>query len=370
MKRQVRRHLKNSTSILVAVLLAGCTSASHPPRASKPTGIPKSSPTQQPHHPLALKAIAYVGTDGGLWLYEVSARRSTELVKGSSISLISQPRFVGPSQIDYIETDDTHANAKIISVQLDLKNLRTVLKRNPDGIDAFGWTSTDRSLAYVVEGNPPSIRLDEGGSSDRKIRTLVATGGRDFVQEDEISIAWSPDGRYVLAVNTTQSDSIVVFDRSGHVLTRPIFGSDARWLPDSAHIIYRDNADFAATRTSWLELDLRTNGRRLVARTADRVRARLSPDGKELAYDDGLTKSFILYLSTGKERLLVRGAIAPVWTSNTTLLMTRVRPCKEGECDPTQPWVALGRSEAITTNGQTTTALPISSTVDADLFFG
>lgn len=370
MKRRIEGVLRNFISILVAVLLAGCTSASHPSRASKPTNASKSSTAQQPRHSLALKAIAYVGTDGGLWLYEVSSRRSTQLVKSSSNILISQPRFIGSNQIDYIETDDGHANAKIISVQLDLNKKRTVLKRNPDGIDAFGWTSKDRSLAYVREGNPPGIRLDEGGTSDRQIRTLVTSGGRDFVQEDEISIAWSPDGRSVLAVNTTQSDSIVVLDRSGHVLTRPIFGSDARWLPDGAHIIYRDNADFAAVRTNWLELDLRTNGTRLVARTADRVRARLSPDGKQLAYDDGLTKSFILDLSTGKERLLVRGAIAPVWTSSKTLLLTRVRPCKEGECDPTQPWVALGRSEAITTDGLPKTALSISSTVDADLFFG
>jgi hypothetical protein len=310
-----------------------------------------------------------------LWLFDRASGAVRRLTANGDERIERRPRFATPATVTFLADGDLY--------ELGLGGGRAV-KLLDGPILAYTLGPGRATLAYL--GQPGGVGRHRLFLYDRRTRGRTPLrrlpgprprrgDGSGPALDDEIELAWSPEGGKLLVVDTALAPgpTVYVLRRDGRVLARRT-GTHAGWAGSSA-IYYRSRRG-----PRWSLLTLRGGATRTLAVRRGRMHPVRSPDGRLLALDDGrawragtprrgCTCTVHVYdFAAGVERALHRGAVAPLWLSPSALAATRVRPCRGSECGIDAPmWVSRGTSVRIGVDDGRTTSIRLASTLDANV---
>ncbi|MBI4729475.1 MAG: PD40 domain-containing protein [Acidobacteria bacterium] len=236
---------------------------------------------------------------------------------------------------------------------------------------------------YSIDSVHHLKRLDLSSGKRSVLRTLGTPPGSGAGSEDEVSVAWSPDGRGILVTDTHVADSngargIFLLDRAGRDIVPAWTGTHARWSPDGRTIYYRGYA--GTNGVAWFALDTASMRKTELGIRPGTNNLMVAPDGNRVAYDTSYfgdtpleafrsDKAPIVYtydLRTGRESVLRKGALSPLWISADEILVTDARRPRPGAA--ANSWEPLGTVTKLAVGGiQVTVA--ITSTVQAATLF-
>jgi Tol biopolymer transport system component len=319
-----------------------------------------------------------------LWLYDIPADASRRLTHDGDSRFERAPAFVtgsclvfGNSEPSTIELLDLAGGARRTIVE----EAGARLDVSPDGT----------SIVYLqIDHNVDSTyrlkRVDIHGGVPDVLHTFHPNIGRGAGSEDEVSVAWAPDGSTILVANTHESTrqnpygAIYLFDRSGREIRGKWAGTHPRWAPDGRSIYYRDHAGLSDGQR-WHALDVRTMQTTTLGIRPGTNNLEVSPNGKWVAYDtswfgdkplgtrtsDGAPNVFAYNLTTGRERLLKRGALGPLWLSSADVAVTNAT---ERGRHSLSSWESLGTVTRVSL-GADRTRLHMTSTIfEVDVYLG
>jgi dipeptidyl aminopeptidase/acylaminoacyl peptidase len=321
---------------------------------------------------------------GDLWLYDLATDGRRRLTADDAARFGHAPSFVTAGCIAHVNTEPLTIEVRELSVD---GSSRVIVEES--GVIASLDISPDgRSIAYLqVDHDVDSaIRLklvDMASGVSVVAHTFNAALGRGAGSEDEVSVAWSPDGSAILVANTheyTEQDpngALSLFDATGREISRWA-GTHPRWSPDGRSIYFRGFAGVDGPWWSALDVATLTSTRLGVRPGTNGLAA--SPDGRYVAYDTssfgdfpseaaiggGGPSVYAFDLVTGEEKLLGRGAMAPRWISDTAVIVT---DCKGPAPDSWNSWTSLGTVSRISIFGDRS-PLNMTSTFDATVYLG
>ncbi len=376
-----------AVGVVVLVALGAC--------GKGPASSPATSPTPSVE-PGRARFVAYVD-ESDLWLYDVGPDRVTRLIDDGDARVENNPVFLGESEVLYSAWPTDEGPTTISAIPIGGGEAREIVRGegsiedfdlSPDGSTITYWTvDHDGSGVHVlmqvaVTGGEPSV-----------LRRFGSNLGRGGSSEDEVSVAWSPDGRSILATNTIvtgpdparmadppRTDAIFVLDSDGRDIIDPWLGTHARWTADGEAILYRGFAGAGQT-PSWYTVPLeRGHGKELGIQVGANNLV-VAPHGRNAAYDtssfgdipagavrSGKAPEVYWYdLSADRQTALADGALAPIWISDTEVLVTDVK--RAGPRARTlNSWEWLGTASLVTLDGQRT-PVAMTSTWDAVALF-
>lgn len=365
--------------VLFALGLA-ITSCGGPPPSNPRAGDPGEtlSPTATPVFPCSSSEksawlVAYEDQDD-LWLYDVRTddlRRLTEDVGKRSEG---RPEFLGNDCLLYSGSDltasDPSASIELLSLAGEGRSRRIVDEQGL--IRDFDVSPDGTSIVYlqIDHNDDGTYRLKEinlFGVFPRVLYTFSPNAGKGAGSEDEVVVAWSPDGQAILVTNTAgeafnygdRQESIFLLARDGRVLVPPWTGTHARWSPDGRTIYYRGYA--GTNGIAWHAFDVASKKTKKLGMRSGTNNLAVSPDGARVAYDTSyfgdtplgaaISKEvpvvYVYDLASGKETLLRENALGPLWISASQLLVTNAK--EPGRS--LNSWESLGTVTKLSTDG-------------------
>ena len=333
-----------------------------PAPGDTPADEPQPAPTCTPHAtPGAAESVQSGAVmfehAGDLWLSSPADAAARRLITDEADCWESAFAFRGAHTITFASDPAIY--------DLDLRTGRLERLTEELSVADMAWSPDGQTLAYLDW----SINVRFYSPSTGKVKTIRNLGeamGRCGDMSDETSIAWSPDGRFLLVVSTAldnTGDTMYVIDRTGKNIVAPRFGTHARWTSNSS-VLFRG---FDAPMR-WYSLDLGTSHAEPVAMHAGTHHPAVSPDLRYVAYsDDADTPTLYLYdLERNTERALVRGYAAPIWLSATEIAAAKTTACDE-DC-MMNGWIESGETAAFDLSGKLTRELSVKSTREATVF--
>ena len=346
------------------------TATAHATSAT-PTNGPTSAPTPMAAisctEPVTTSTLVAYANAGDLWIYDLKADGRRALTTEGEGRDEFAPAFVNGACLAYASSQP----ASIELLELGGEGARRTIVVESGWITDVAVSSDGRSAFYLhidhdVDSTYRLKRVGLDGGPPEILYTFDANLGRGAGSEDEVSIAFSPDGSTLLVVNTHEfsrefeNGAIYLFDETGREVLQRWAGTHARWSPDSRTVYFRGHA--ARAGQDWSALDLRTMEVTRLRVTPGTNGLVVSPDGRRLAYDTstfgdlplgtrstGEAPNVHMYdLAAGTEAILQRGAMGPLWISNRALLATNVR---EPGPDSLNSWESLGTVSRITIGG-------------------
>jgi len=338
MKRLVTVILFTLTSVACASP-GGSQTTARPSLASQ-TATPAPSPTQA-----SAKALIIVPSpDGKKTLVE----DFTDPVHPVSVYTVAMAlrnaRFISATEIGYTTTNQPDSPidgaTTIWRMNLDDMQPHSVATLQGDAI-ALAWNPDGSSIAFIAYTGPLGenrLWLKSGSSEPRTITPLIPVSGREYISTDQITVAFSPDGKFLLMV-----DTIVTGDGSDVSATFQIRQtSDGRllWVPPSArkanayrtsmavwsHLsdrLYYADPDAVGGKTGihvWEPFDKVS----ILAGVTGWTSPSLSPDDRFVAYEvdgtDGKPHITVRDLQSETVRLVTQVAGQPIMLSDSELL--------------------------------------------------
>ncbi len=321
--------------------------------------------------------VAYVDA-ADLWVYDVATDERRAVTDDGDARFERAPKFVGGACLAYANSQP----ASIELAELAGDGARRTIVEESGWIHDLAMSPDRRSVFYLhidydVDQTYRLKQIGIDGGTPEILHTFDANGGRGAGSEDEVSIAFSPDGSAILVANTHGYSNafpygaIYLFDSTGRKVRERWSGTHPRWSPDGETIYFRGHAGINGQ--SWSALDVRTMDATKLGVTPGTNSLVVSPDGQRLAYDtstfgdnpSGIASTGeapivgIYDLATGAEVILQPGAMGPLWISNGAVLVTNVR---EPGPDSWNSWESLGTVSRITLDG-VRRAVDMSSTL-------
>lgn len=207
------------------------------PTQTQDTNVPTSviSPTTQVPNPL----VVYI-REGNIWSVKSDGTSVRQLTRDGDNNSIrySSLDFINKEEIGFIRCETNINTCTIQNKNLTNNEEKTILKKE-NSISVFTVDSNSKLIAYIGDNSEelPTLYFFENGN-EKKILDFQASLGRGGGLNDEISLSFSTDNRYLLVVNTaTQPNSvddkktIWVIDRLGNVIDsiQKGFATDAVW---------------------------------------------------------------------------------------------------------------------------------------------
>lgn len=278
------------------------------------------TPLIKPENPL----IIYL-RDGNLWS-----------VRTDGTSLIQLTRDADPQSFNYTSPIIKKSNEIIFGQCIHNQYECTIKSKNLDTgeekvmfepktyVSAYAWDKNTLLLVFIASQKEgvSSLYFYENGNN-HKVLDFAKASGRGGGLGDEISLNFSPDGRYLLVVNTTTQpnasqdpNTLWLFDQNGNTIlikeaTNAIWESNASFLGKKKDGIYRYNL---AGREEKIADILGYN-------------FTLSPDKKKLLYwsvnDDGTTAVSLYDLNTKVSEEIKKNLGYPKWTKNSEILAVK-----------------------------------------------
>lgn len=313
--------------------------------------------------------VAYLDwhDEDDLWLYDVATDERRLVTNDGDTRHERAPKFVGGACVAFT----TGQPSSIELLELAGDGARRTIVEEAGSIVDFAISTDQRSAFYLhidfdVDATYRLKRVGIDGGAPEILYAFNPNLGRGAGSEDEVSIAFSPDGSMLLVVNThefsreLEHGAIYLFDATGREILERWVGTHPRWSPDGGSIYFRGHAGTGGV--DWSALDVRTMVAKRLGLTPGTNSLVVSPDGRRLAYD---TSTFgdtplgtvttgeppIVYvydLATDTESILQRDAMAPLWITNRALLATNVRAPGP---DSWNSWETLGTVSRITMGG-------------------
>lgn len=361
-----QRRFRGASWLAGLAVAVSCADARPQRTATPSTSATTASPSPASTPGPTTKAIVF-SQDGDLYYYDVATDGLRLLTEDGQQITERSPRFNDESTIVF-GTDTA-------IVEIDVKTRAKREIRKAAGIvHQVALSPNRRSIAYLYDRNDRTglglnlrvVGLDP--PSERDVRSFKPWQGRGGSDDDDVYLAWSPDGSKLLVVltplDTVGRETMFVLDANGADIVPPRFGTTARWAPDSRTIYFRDFGDERA----WHALDVQTKSIRDLAMRRATARLHVSPDGTVLFHDRGVDGGaiYVYDVARNRERRLATGRIGAVWLSQDAVAATVVKPCR-GDCEG--PWVHQHKCSRITLADGKAAPLELRSTVlDVDLW--
>jgi Tol biopolymer transport system component len=368
---------------LAALLLAACGGKEEPGQAG-PT------PTTSPN-PIVGPALVYSTTSNctssscaaaewaadrkdDLWIYEIEDGSHHRLTSDGDAVVEVLPQFTGRNTVSFVEGSDEQKQGSAL-FELDFKAGSTpkeLFRVEGGSIFRYDWSPGGSAVAFLNFDDEGASALRIWTRSDGKIRsvkTFPELLGRGVGLEDEVAVAWSPDGKSILVADTFRDPPLKVtmwvVDLEGKDIVPARAGTFGRWGIDSKTIYYKDYSGSG----DWFRLSVSDNKTTKLAIPHERLNPAVSPRGDFIALNDGSSNPsvYVFDLEKGIERKLAAGVV-PVWLSDMEMAVTDVRPCTaEEECFEGPPWKPLGTASTLRAGGTKTDARFPGWTLNADV---
>jgi hypothetical protein len=168
--------------------------------------------------------------------------------------------FITRTQISYttmLATNDPNVRISLIG-RMNLTDLKPVPYVKANGqVRDVAWSPDGSSVAYLMESElGHQLWLKTGDGSQRSLTPVIPLFGRGGFLDDELLVRFSPDGKYVLMVDTfvatspeqvyfrvhsVQDGSLVwAAPAALNPTGKAQFATMAAWLRQSARLLYRD----------------------------------------------------------------------------------------------------------------------------------
>lgn len=378
-------------ALVLGLALAACEPGPDPapsPEASNPTTrTPAASPVTDCAGPDAAARLVAYTDEGDLWLYDVRKNEPRRVTRDGEGRYEHEPQFLGSHCLVYANSEPTAielldlSGAGSVRTIVEERGLIVDLSLSPDRSTIsylhinFDVDGTYRLKQVGIEGGTPVVR-----------HTFSQNPGRGAGSEDEVSVAWSPDGSTILVANTHEGSTseddpkaIYLFDRTGRTVVKRWTGTHPRWSPDGRTIYYRGYAGINGQ--NWYALDVRTMKAVKLGIRPGTNRLVVSPDGAHVAYDtsyfgeypfearvsDEAPVVYVYNLATAKETLLKRGALEALWVSASRVLVTNAEGRPRNSLNS---WESLGTVTSISVEGDSTVVDMTSTLFDSDVYLG
>lgn len=382
--RDVRRRVSGAVAALAAAAaVALVVVQTRPPGEPTPPGgfateAPGPAPTSGTH-PLAVASKIAYSYDDDVYAYDFDGE--PRLVSGSSEHSEYFPFPHADGRVWLIlEAGDGGLESGVWQVDLtsgekgsvvdfEFNELVNAIAYRPDRIAYILNRGFSRQTLYLLDLSDPRVveaAPDERDSFAAEVWTFPTYSGRGTSSDDEVSVAWSPDGTKLLVVNTwidtaeeRANESVLVLTPEGEQVVPPRDGTHARWLDDGS-VLYK-----RLPGKEWVVLDIATGEERALAglpETGDHPS--VSPEGTRLAMDDASeSPTVVAYeIATGRVEEVAPGAVAPLWLDEERVVVTLVEPCVECEGPRWQP---AGQTMVVDLDTGRSDPFPIASTLDA-----
>lgn len=363
---------------LLVLVLAACSSEVSPPPGSRtPTSsrLAQVTPSNSanPASTECGQAVAVTQPTGrsgeALAVFSSSKGLSVYDVEGDSVAVLDEstapnglrPRFRTPGLVSFVRlrepSDEGHTFGQDSIFELDLESSQaTEILRLPNSVMSFDWNHDGTLLAYQLRVEARRVRpvalclFDTRNGATSLVRSLERPILTGTGQREETSVSWSPNDRYILAVDTAEQPSLFVTEVDGSDALTPLEGTFARWLSDE-RVFFQEVPNTNAP-AAWSLLSITTGAMRRFGLPDGAYRAALSPTGDMIAYDDGDSEEpsvYVFDIDEARSRRLIRGYVGPVWLGPDLIAATAAGACPPGNFCPI-PWVALDTTVAIDTS--------------------
>jgi hypothetical protein len=108
----------------------------------------------------------------------------------------------------------------------------------PGHVGEFAWSPDGSSVAYLVNlavpGNANQVWLKTGNARPRALTPPITFGGRGGSIDDQILVSFSPDGRYVLVVDTALAGAVPASPDQASVQVHSVPDGNLVFVPPSA----------------------------------------------------------------------------------------------------------------------------------------
>jgi hypothetical protein len=366
---------------------------SRPPKAPREVTACDFLPVQVPPTSIEPSAVAssIVYADRcDLWLLDASSGKKRRLTKDGDKFVESLPRFRTPGKVTYIAVGGRDGTLH----ELDLAtSKRSTLWRSNAELVTYAWNSSHDAVALITV-NKASDRhtlrvFSPATRRTTEIRRFSRFGGRGGREDDEVTIAWSPDGNRILVVDTyldtddcaptyencvPTDQTLFVLDLAGKDVIRPRKAMMGRWDTDGKSVIYRD---WRGNSGRWHTVDVKSGSIKTLPLTSETLHLATAPGGRLLAYDDGglrgneflpQTSLFMFDREKHRERLIGKGYAGALWLSLDEILVSVSSRCRPVECE-VRAWSPTGRTVALRLRDGRTRPFPVASTLNADVLY-
>lgn len=361
-------------SLLLALALSAC-SAQTPivtPTTSQSTA-PSPSPSATVRIPPRVAQRAVYVLENGIYVYDVKSNTAARVAEGENIGLA---KFYSESAISFIQDQGSGAVLRVVdtrSKQVD--DLFTV----DTGILTYGWSPDHLMVGYLTadESGYPHLYIRQvvGQNAPRHVATLARIVPREYDIGDQLRVSWSPDGSYVLVVDTAaEGDGGRLPDAQSPLQVR---GADGT-------LAFAADSDRAPTMAVWSGARVfyrASNGLRMwtPGKTAS-VSAKgsvrwfdpyASLDGRIIAYDTGASSLQVRVRSYdtrtgGSTDVSTAGFAYPLVADARTVWGQRVQKCEPDCLTSIVPGPEVFAFDLVTHKSR---KLAIPTLVDTDVYF-
>ena len=368
---------------LVALLLAACGGKDEPrPQASQ-------TPTTSPG-PAVGPALVYSTTSNctssscaaaewaadrkdDLWIYEIGDGSHYRLTSDGDAVVEVLPQFTGRNTVSFVEGSAEQKPGSAL-FELDRKagsTAKELFRVTAGSIFRYDWNPDASSVAFLNFDDEGASALRIWTRSDGKIRTVKTFPqllGRGVGLEDEVSVAWSPDGKSILVVDTFRDPPLKVtmwvLDLEGKDVVPARAGTFGRWGSDSKTGYYKETGS-----GTWYRLSLTDGKKTKLAIPDQRLNPAVSPSGDLIVLNGGGSTPSVYVFDLGKGTESKIGAgVVPVWLSGKEVAVTDVRACTaQEECFEAPPWKPLGTASTLRADGTKADAQFPGWTLNADV---
>ncbi len=261
------------TIVLILVLIVFWGTRNKTPEQPQPTKVPSSaSPTATPYVSIspstteAKKSLIVYLKENNIWSVKSDGTSLKQLTRdGDSTTIRYQAlTFKGAEDLSFARCQSPDFVCEIVSKNLASGEEKVVYDPK-ENISAISWDEKGSILAYIgnsIEGVPTLTSVTDG--TPKKTVVFEPGLGRGGGLDDEVSLTFSPDGKYLLVVNTVTQPNLAnnettiwVVNTQGEIVTsiNKKFATDAIW-DTSTTFIYRSAASVFRKNVTGSEQEL------------------------------------------------------------------------------------------------------------------
>jgi hypothetical protein len=172
-------------------------------------------------------------------LIEGLANPSKPVTLCSLSAVAESPKFISPTEVGYgISSSTSNPNVSVTAIQrLSLKpgaKPITVASVKGQVLD-IAWSPDGSSVAYLAYpdgGN--QLWLKVGTANPKALTPLIPLYGRDVSADDQTIVRFSPDGQYVVMVDTFVAGPAPTLQKLAYFQVLSVQNGGLVWVPQSA----------------------------------------------------------------------------------------------------------------------------------------
>lgn len=256
------------------------------------------------------------------------------------------PKFISDTEISYAISNATPETIGTLSViqRMSLVDKRPLtITTVPGDVMDLAWSPDGSNVAYLAYTNFPDgsngnqLWLKKGNAPTQMVTPLIPLFGRDGSVNDQTIVRFSPDGKYLLMVDTFVTGAAPVLEKLAAFQVISVQDGSLVWVPPSALGASGNKGGPFITMAAWSQTSDRLYYRDhagvhtwdppatvgMMAAGLVWYSPSLSPDGSLLAYANNVTtqpRIEIRNVADGSVRVLAGVKGDPLFLSNQEVI--------------------------------------------------